>query len=71
MGKPGVDKKDCSKCKRGTMTWTRFNDANRLDAWFCDECGAEDRVWQRMKSPDGRTGKTLAKRRARARSKKR
>jgi len=64
MGKPG-EQKSCSKCKTGTMTWTRFDDLDRPDAWLCDECGHEDRVWFRMKKPDGRTGKTLPKKRRR------
>jgi hypothetical protein len=46
------------------MTWTRFDDPNRQDAWLCDECQHEDRIWQRMKQPDGRSGKDFPKKRA-------
>lgn len=58
MGRAGEQKR-CTKCKTGTMTWTRFEDPDKPDAWLCGDCRHEDRVWQRMKKADGRTGKDL------------
>ena len=63
MGRDGEQKK-CTKCKTGVMTWKKHR-ANKPEAWVCDNCEFEDHVWQRMEPADGRSGRTLPKRRTR------